>query len=103
MSYIPTQNVIDNLYSVHSARGMELSNGDHATSAGDNIIKNSQFLQVKWPFIIDLPPGNLQFSNSTFASDGSDPIFGWGAYQEALLSTQFVDCTFTGFPLPDWW
>jgi hypothetical protein len=103
MSYLPTGNVIDNLYSEHSARAIDLSNGDHVVAVGANTIDNSTFLQVKWPFIIDLPPGNLRFASSTFESDGSDPIFGWGAYQHDLLQSQFTDCTFTGFPLPDWW
>ena len=103
MPFIPSQNVIDNLYSEHSVRAIDLSNGDHATDAGDNTIRNSQFLQVKWPFVIDLPPGNLRFGNSTFEGDGSDPIFGWGAYLDDLQHSQFTDCTFTGFPLPGGW
>ncbi|HET8941867.1 MAG TPA: DUF1565 domain-containing protein [Rudaea sp.] len=103
MPHAPNQNVIDNLYSLHSGEAVYLSNSDHVSDAGDNIIKNSQFLQVKWPFVINLPPGNLRFIDTDFDGDGSDPIFGWGTYQTELLQSQFTGCTFTNFPLPNWW
>lgn len=99
----PRQNVIDNLYSEHSGEAVILSSHSDPIDAGDNTIRNSQFLGVKWPFVIDLPPGNLRFIDSTFEGDGSDPIFGWGQYLEDLQGSQFTGCTFSGFPLPDWW
>lgn len=97
-------NVIDGLISEHSTYAIYLvDSGSQDIEVGTNIVRNSQFLEVKWPFVIDLPPGQLLVENSQFVGDGTDPIFGWGNYLSSLQANQFVGCTFTGFPLPNWW